>query len=141
MNDPDRDSLQLRALLDAVEADILKATDAEIREDILAGGEDSEEIARHMRAIVEGAVAAHRKQKLRAARAAYDTASARRTDAHIPDEPQARRSLLERLIASGVQLPQGLTLAFREGKDMSDSDVETILEDLAALGLLEDKKK
>ena len=52
MNDTDRDMQKLRALIDAVEADILNASDEEILEDVRSAGEDPEQVAAHMKCCV-----------------------------------------------------------------------------------------
>lgn len=62
----------------------------------------------------------------------------KKTPPAIPRSAKDRRSLLERLMRSdNGLLPQELTLAFREGKNLSDNDIEGLLEDLADLGILD----
>jgi len=50
------------------------------------------------------------------------------------DKVAAKKDLLIAAIVAG-RIPAGLTLAFREGEDIPDADVEGILEDLHELGI------
>lgn len=55
----------------------------------------------------------------------------------IPKSPGERRSLFEKLLSRN-DLPRDLTLAFRERKgELSDSEIESALEDLEMLGFFE----
>lgn len=49
-------------------------------------------------------------------------------------EISAKKDLLIAAIVSGM-IPAGLTLAFREGEDIPDADIDGIFEDLRELGI------
>ena len=140
MANPKTDAQKLRALIDSVENDLLSASDEEIWEDIQAT-EDPEQVIKQTKNVIHTAITTHRQKKLHVARESYDAVTHSKKAAKIPSAPHERRTLLQRLINSDIVLPDGLTLAFREGKGLSDADIESTLEDLAELGLLKDEKK
>ena len=131
---------RLRALLDAVEEAILKASDQEILEDIHDEGRDPQKVADEAGKIISCRIAAHRKRKLAAARESYRRAISNvvRPVRSLPDDPAEQRALLASVIASNAGIPQAITMAFRDGKHMTDKDVRSTLEDLAELGFLDD---
>lgn len=133
---------RLRALLDAVEKSIFRAADQEILEDIRDEGRDPQAVGDEVRELISTRLATHRRQKLAAAREGYRQA-VRVTPQPIrrlmPEDPAEQRALLASVIASHASIPQAITLAFREGKHVSDEDVQSTLEDLAELGFLDDE--
>jgi len=56
----------------------------------------------------------------------------------LPDDPAAQRALLQRVFTDYPQLPSSLTLQHRDFRTLSDADVESLLKQLAALGVFED---
>jgi hypothetical protein len=133
---------RLRALLDAVEESISTATDQEILEDIRDEGRDPQKVADEVRGLISSRIAAHRRQKLAAARKGYRqavSATPRPVRRPMPEDPAERRALLASVIATHAGIPRAITLAFRDGKHASDEDVRSTLEDLAELGFLDDE--
>lgn len=138
----DRDDvLKLRAVLDSAAESIIKASEENILDDVRSEGSDPQRLADEVRGLIQLSVKARGQKRLRAARGALNRdrkAVASRVVLHsIPKDPNERRFLLDRLIAQRADLPQALTLAFREGEAMTDDDDVSILEDLATLGYLE----
>jgi hypothetical protein len=121
----------------AVDDAILAATRAEIAEELRALGIDPARAASAMRARVEAAVQARGKKLMQAAaeqvrrdRAFSVVAGGRQDGGHL-------RAKLARLLARpGVPT----TLAARDGRSMSDADVESLIEDLAELGITEEEQ-
>ena len=134
---PKNDTERLQVLTDALEESILAATDEEILEDVVLQGRDYEAAAQLVRNMIGAQIKAHRQQKLKAAREGHARVSQKRRGplAALKD-PIARRALLEHIMATRNDLPTGLTMAFREGGEMSDEDVASVLDDLAQLGIL-----
>ena len=143
MSRPKNHIEKLGALLDAIEENILQASDEEIIEEKKASGEDPEAAARHVQSIIQSGIKKQRQKKLRAAREGYNQAIVRqqRRTPMLPDDPVERRALLDAVLASKQSVPRGITMAFREGKHMSDDDVTSILEDLIELGILSDEEE
>jgi hypothetical protein len=81
-----------------------------------------------------------RKQKLRKARIEYESAtrslSSQSND--LPHSSSEQRAILSRILGRQPGLASlALTAQHRELRDLSDSDVESFLKQLAALGLLD----
>lgn len=135
------DAERLQTLLDATAEFLLEASDEEILEDLRAEGANPERVAQEARVVLDNALRTRGRRRLLAAREGLqrdregvDARSGRRS---IPAEPAARRKLLDWLLARN-DLPQAMTMAFREGKHLPDDEVLSALEDLADLGLLDD---
>jgi len=56
----------------------------------------------------------------------------------LPSDASAQRMLLHRVMTEYPHLQSSLTLQHRDFKTLSDSDVESLLRQLAALGVFED---
>ena len=143
MSSPKNHMEKLRALLDAVEEDILRASDEEIIEDTKTAREDPEASAQHVQSLIQSGIKRQRQKKLRAAREGYNRSAARqqRSTSPLPDDSAERRALLDGILASHGNVPREITMAFREGKHMSDDDVASILDDLVELGILAEKNE
>ncbi len=142
MTHPKNDVERLQSLIDAVEESILSASDEEIVEDVRLEGRDPQAAAGAVRSMIGAQIKAQRQQKLKAARAGYVRTSTKiRSPLARLGDPAARRTFLDNLLSRRDDLPDGLTMAFREGKEMSDDDVSSLLDDLANLGLLEEDEE
>lgn len=132
---------KLREFLDAVEEDILRASDEDIIEETKRAGEDPEAAAQSVQQLIDSSTKRQRQKKLRTAREGYNrlVAQQRRRISPIPSDPAERRALLDGILANRGDVPREITMAFREGGHMSDDDVSSILEDLAELGFLSEK--
>jgi hypothetical protein len=129
-----KDRLALERLHDAVEASIETASDAELREDILLEGRDPAAVAAATRSVFDRVGKAFRQKRLHETRRAREMAlsSYEQHKATLPAGPQARRALLQQVIAAQPHL----TMQFRDLDHQSDADVESALQHLALLGLL-----
>lgn len=138
MTGPKNDEERLEYLIESIEDSILSASDEEIVEDFSSNGQDPAKIASNAMTLIRGQLNAERKQRLATARQGYlRTVGQRSASRSLPVDPQERRGLLERIMFLETQLSAELTLAFREGKEISDRDVTSMLEDLAELGFLD----
>jgi choline dehydrogenase-like flavoprotein len=126
----------LEHLTDALVEDILKATDEEILSETEEDAGSAVAEASRVREIMKTAQNLAAKNRLTAARAAVDRQkkdpSLRKVISLNPS--QARRALAS-VLQKHPESTQEFTLAARKGKDLSDSDVLSMLEDLQDLGL------
>lgn len=123
-----RDDIErLERLLDGIEEVIAVMpqdglTEAERRQEIADGRRAKEIIFNHL---------AQFKRKRRE-RLADDFARAKATRStkviDIPSDPQERRSVFASLIANHPeQIPNGMTMAFRDGRELTDAEIVSIL--------------
>jgi len=124
---------------------ILLMDEQELAEDFRASGLDRKEELNKFNRAAEGASLSFRKQKLRAARAEVDRVNQKSsitTDviSRIKDSGEDIRGKLAQLFASG-QIPAEITMAFRDGHEITDAEIEGILEDLIELGVVKDDKQ
>jgi hypothetical protein len=125
-------------ILAAVDDAILAATRAEVAEELRALGIDPGTAAAAMRARIDAAVRARGKRLMRDA--AEQARSGREFQvisggAQPAADPRAKLARL--LSRPGVPT----TLAARDGRSMSDADIESLIEDLAELGITEDDQQ
>jgi len=136
MNTPKKAQRSLEALFETLADTVADSGDAEIVEEFQASGESPVAAAKEIRALLADAVKKHTQRKLLEARAARQRSlnaieNARR---RLPETAAAKRALFYTLI----QRP-ALGLQFRDYKgEMTDEDIESCLEDLASLGLLDE---
>jgi hypothetical protein len=129
----DKDREGLERLDKALIEDILAASDDEILAEAREDGTDPEAVATAMRALFENTIAASRKARLAAAKAAV-AADRIRPATDLPSDPMEARRLLERVLAR-----QGdLTTAARKGGrggTLSDEEVYGLLQDFRDVGI------
>lgn len=132
---------KLDNLLGAIEEQILCATNDELKEDIIAAGEDPDVVSGNVKSMIAAQLKTHRQSELRKAQQGYREAQKKRKVKrnYFLDQPEKARALLKNILDSHGDIPQRLTLAFREGKGMSDDDVQTILQDLDHLGYINEE--
>jgi hypothetical protein len=142
MPNKDRYDLQLRNVVRHLSQSIIEATDEEIHEDARQAGIDLQAHATDLKRRFEDIAKKSRQKKLVAAREAYDLEVRNLTKRTIdlPSSPAEQRALLQLVAAHHAAAGTGLlTAKFRDFDKLSDNDVTSLLEELAALGLLPDK--
>jgi|HubBroStandDraft_2_1064218.scaffolds.fasta_scaffold350994_2 hypothetical protein len=140
MSNKDRYDLQLKNVVRHLSQSIIEATDEEIREDARQAGVDLQAHAADMKRQFETIAKTMRQKKLVVAKEAYEieVEKLRRPSFTLPSSPTEQRALLQ-LIAVQHATGSGLfTAQFRDFDKLSDNDVASLLEELAALGLLSD---
>lgn len=137
-----KDERSLRQLADALADDALELSESELDEIIAGRGGTPSDIVHELRSRAQGAIQQVRREPLEVARRGYALAS------QASAQPRSRRrtrdemlAIIDRLMASPEKLPAALTLAAREGRTQSDADLYSLIEDLDALGLLEDDER
>ena len=140
MSNKDRYDLQLKNVVRHLSQSIIEATDEEIREDARQAGVDLQAHAADMKRQFESIAKTMRQKKLVVAKEAYEVevAKLRERSFNLPSSPTERRALLQLVAAKHTAGGGSLTAKFRDFDKLSDSDVASLLEELAALGLLPD---
>lgn len=131
---------QLRAIHEAFSEVIPHLSKEELDEEIRARGEDPTHVAERTRHILKTAVKTYQRKQLHAATARH---TARITElfqkkTNLPSTPEERRELLAAVFTSIPDIQSAvLTAHHREFTELTDTDVEDYLSDLAALGVLD----
>ena len=137
MRAPRDDIDRLQSILDAIEEMWLRLPADQLPLD----REEAERDGKVGLDIVQAALKADGRRRMQAARRAMEAARSARMAAagKLPGDAAARRRLLESIVANdSARLPERLTMAFREGKELTDAEVESILTALAKLGYLKE---
>ena len=129
---------KLASIAAALSDSVIHATDQEVLEEArLIGLEPDAESAR-LKALLLETVKGYQQRALRQARKAYDAQTKQRETAFsIPSTPAQRRKLFSFVLAKQPQYADLFTAQHRKFTDLTDSDIESYLEDLDELGVLE----
>jgi hypothetical protein len=130
------DRAALDRLTDALVEDVLRATDAEIAAECREDGVDIAAEAKAGRAIFEKARSSLAKLRLDHARQAVAADRQQAKAQIVKFDPEKGRRVLDSVLEKNPGLEEQLTLAARKGAHRSDEDVQSMLEDLAELGIL-----
>lgn len=128
--------LMLMRLADFAASDVLDMSDEEIQAEALKLGDSPEKASEEVKAAIELAVAAHSRQQLAVAREEIAADAKSRIQIAFNLTINDAKILLREIITNH-QKEVKLTVAAREGKDLTDEDVFSILEDFAELGLID----
>jgi hypothetical protein len=142
MSNRDRYDLQLRNVVRHLSQSVVDSTDEEIREDARQAGADLQAHAANMKRQFEDIEKKFRQKKLVAAKQTYEIEVEKLTKKRtfdVPSSPAEQRALLQLIAVQHAAAEGGLfTAKFRDFDKLSDSDVASLLEELAALGLIPD---
>jgi hypothetical protein len=127
---------ELRDIGDAIDQSILAASDAEVSEELASLDVDPDKVAAEMDAIAQEAKRLAGKSRLTRAKNAVSTFRSNVQNVGQGDRT-ALRSRLQRMRSGRPGGNDGLMMAARKGKDMSASDEDGALDDLAQLKALE----
>jgi hypothetical protein len=133
----DNEQKRFEGTVAAVDDAILAATPAEIAEELRALGIEPGAAATAMRARIEVAVRARGKKLMKAAAEQAHRDQGLKVISSGAQPAGVLRAKLARLL-SRPEVPT--TLAARDGRSMSDADVESLMQDLAELGITEDEE-
>lgn len=120
--------------LDAIRRLALKDLDAtsdgELRAEIVAEGDDPEAVARSVAIELDGIVASAMRER---------AAAAKNREVSMPAMPKRRPALarMKELIENAFRSDANLATAFREGTRQSDADLQSLYDDLVALGKID----
>ncbi|SEM04498.1 hypothetical protein SAMN05518845_11571 [Variovorax sp. YR750] len=121
-----------RTAMDSIRAlalrDLEATSDEEIRAEIVAQGEDPDAAAQRIRARIDAIMAEAMRARTIAAKKLMGTTAA--------TTQQARPTIdrIKQLIQEAFRSDAGLAMAFREGTQQSDADLESLYDDLVAMG-------
>ena len=132
-------SEEMEAIFDAIGESICNESDEEILEDLRQVGIDPDAEAVRLTELMLNTLEAFQQQRLVAARAQYKRRIEQLEERkyRIPRGAKEQRSLFS-LILRQPRFADLITAQYRELKDLTDTDIETYLEDLAELGILEE---
>ena len=127
---------QLDRIEEALVETILAASEAELREDMKARGEDPDKCLARIEEIIAGAKAACAKRRFERAKSELkDWRSGQ--DKVVDIDRAAARVRFEKIRSRDAELASRMMMAARNGEGLSDRDMEGLLEDLAKLERLE----
>jgi hypothetical protein len=141
MSTPKDPRNRLAALMDALAEKVESMSDQEVLDDAAAEGIDVKAEGARVRGLLLGAVVSAKKERLAEAVAAHrkNVATLAQRAVRIPAAPSDRRALLMRSLERSPQMKEAIvTLQHRDFESFSDADVESVLKQLGALGLLDD---
>lgn len=132
---------ELRALMEALAESVVAATDEELINETREAGEDPTAAAEEVRAVLRNAVKAYEQRHLVEAQKAYEQRvdAIRRRTFSLPTTAENRRKLLNVVLTRKADLSSALlTLQHRDFTEWTDADVQSCLEQLGALGVLDE---
>lgn len=133
-------SRQLGRIADKLADDLGKLSDAELLAETREIGLDPKALAVQAKAAIEQAMLEHGKKRLAAARAAATAATATRKISNVASlSLEKKRTILNQFAANDVGLREKLTLAARKGDAQSERDIDSFLQALFELGVIDDQ--
>ena len=135
-------SERLEAMFDALAESICNESDDELLEDLRQEGVDPEAEANRLKDMMLDTLKAFRQRGLVSAQEGYRrrVEQLEKKKYPIPENRLAQRSLFS-FVLQQPQYAGLVTAQYRDLKDLSDEDLETCLEDLAELGILDEMDK
>lgn len=126
-------------LIDALIEDVLATSDQEILAEFIETKNDSAQNSEAMRALFEKSLIKSNKSRLRDAQAGLAADRAAIAPAKIINIANVRQRLRRVLAACPPEIK--LTLAARNESELSDSDVQGMLQDLEELGIVDPEEQ
>ncbi len=127
---------ELRRIDAAIDESILRATEQELREELIAEGLDPDKVIAEMDARIKDANLAGAKLRLEIAKTSMELFKSKQLEKPSADK-DALRGKLRQMRSGGKATGEGLMMAARKGNQLSQNDEEGILDDLAQLEALE----
>jgi hypothetical protein len=139
VSDPKKTRERLERIYDALEESLENMSGEELREEIVAKGQDPEQVVRGVRGLIGGITKEHQQTKLREARtghaAAVQAYAARKS--RIPSDAAAQRAMY---LQVAKNYPERFTMQHRELEAIPQEELVEILKQMDALGLLPDSE-
>lgn len=129
---------QMVAIERLIAEDLLATSEEDILKEAIEDGVDPSAKASELRAAALAKINQAKREKLAAARREYDAAKHAAPPKLRPALDEIKRQI-QALIQQGT--PSGLSLAFRKGQAMSDTDWESLWDDMVESGLIRDEKR
>jgi hypothetical protein len=128
---------ELKRVQEAFVQDILARSDSEIMAEMAEDGNAAKALAR-VRDLVRSVLEASGRTKMAAARAAMKRTASKPTAIAALPFPQ-KKEILRRLEVGSSAVPRQITLAARNQDQLSESDLDIILENLRDLGVIDEQ--
>ncbi|WP_457670740.1 hypothetical protein [Thiolapillus sp.] len=138
MNAKRTSSQKLETLIDDAVESVMAMTEEELRQSFHEAGTDLETEAAWVAELISSKVTVPKESLVELSRKALDEGGASKFTFRLPDTVEERRALFDQLRARPGLLDPALMMAFRDANDLSDQDIEGILENLGELGLLDE---
>lgn len=133
--------VELRAIMDALAESVVEVSDADILAEAREAGEEPARTAERVRTVLKRAGKDYEQKRLREAQKAYEQRlqSIQAQPYVLPKTPESCRYLFNLVMTRKPELGQALVTAqHREFKDLTDADIQSCLEQLGALGVLDE---
>lgn len=140
MSKADNSEKELAAIWNAFAEVIAQSSDEEILAEAREEGRDPQETGKRVRSLLKNAVKAYQQTKLRAAEERYKQRVIKLSHAKpsLPKSPEERRALLSKILARVPEMRSALvTTQFREFESIPDADVESFLQQMMDLGVID----
>jgi hypothetical protein len=132
---------ELLAIMNALAESVASASDADVLAEAREAGEDPGRTADRVRALLGRAAKDYEQRRLREAQKDYyERVRALRARPYaLPRTPEDRRKLFVLVMSRKPEIGAALlTAQHREFKDLTDADIQSCLEQLGALGVLDE---
>ncbi len=138
MSNKNIESKQLTRIDGLVIEDIIETSDAEIMSEAKEDYSSVADVIQHIKGLVTTAVASSRKSRLVTAQKELESHNVQNKQGNVLSfSLNAKKQLIE----SAKNHADGLTLAARNEEEMSESDTDTMLQDLMDLGIIDEDGK
>ena len=127
---------QLDQIEEALVETILAASEAELREDMIARGENPDQCLARIEEIIAGAKAACAKRRFERAKSELKDWRSKQGKV-VEMDLAAARARFEKIRSRDPALASKMMMAARNGEGLSDRDMDGLLEDIAKLERLE----
>jgi hypothetical protein len=128
---------QMAAIAEMIMNDVLATSDEAILAEAVEDGLDPAAKASELRSSALARIRQAKRERLTRARESYEKKSQALTASTRPPLTEIKRRIQRAIQGGGAN---GLSLAFRNGQTLSDSDWEGLWDDMEEMGLLDDGK-
>lgn len=118
--------------------DLASTTDEELLLELKDDGVDISAEATRIRNLISGVIAEHGKEKLAAARSEMDLRNRQEQDLGIQITQEIRSKLTEYIKAGDSTITGALTIAARNGAELSEEDLDEVIHALFDLGKIDE---
>ncbi len=123
---------EMAALRDAALEDLMATSDAQLRQEAMADGEDIDAIATCVKAAMRETAASTLRQRLSQAKAQSNSRMmVQKESSTLPTLEQ-----IKQIVENLFQTDPSLGLAFRSGKKQTDADWQSLYDDLVIMGAI-----
>lgn len=120
-------------LLNLIEEEVLCQTEDDLLKLYGVNGIEDIDDFKSTKSLIDNVLTQHKKNKLIVAREKLEIEGRSSSDSISQKKRNAKDFIIDLMLND--RIPEGLTIAFREGEDIPDDEIESIIEDLRDLGL------